>query len=68
MARPPADTPLPNPAPVAAMATDLGNLRFARHAQLLARWPVLSEPWAVRVERSRLASVDRTPGAATFGR
>jgi hypothetical protein len=62
------DSPLPNPAPVAAMASSLGNLRFARHAQLLARWPVLPEPWAHRVERARLAAVDRTPGAATFGR
>lgn len=68
MSRTPADAFLPNPAPVAAMATDLGNLRFARHAQLLARWPVLDEPWARRIEEARLAGVDRTPGPATFGR
>jgi hypothetical protein len=45
-----------------------GNLRHVRHAQLLDRWPILAEPWARRVEEGRLAAVDRTPGAATFGR
>lgn len=45
-----------------------GNLRHVRHAQLLARWPILAEPWARKVEEGRLAAVDRTPGAATFGR
>jgi hypothetical protein len=44
------------------------NTRHIRHARVLERWPVLPEPWAVSVERNRLASVDRTPGAATFGR
>jgi hypothetical protein len=44
------------------------NTRHFRHDQLLRRWPVLPEPWAVRVERARLNAVDRTPGAATFGR
>jgi len=44
------------------------NLRHARHAQLLARWAVLDEPWARRVEKARTAAIDRTPGAATFGR
>lgn len=44
------------------------NLRHVRHGEILARWPVLAEPWARRIEESRLASVDRTPGAATFGR
>jgi hypothetical protein len=45
-----------------------GNLRHIRHAQLLDRWPILAEPWARRIEEGRLAAVDRTPGAATFGR
>ncbi len=58
----------PDPPPVAAMASDGANMRFARHAQLLARWPVLPESWARSVEAHRLAGVDRTPGAATFGR
>ena len=43
------------------------NTRHIRHAQILERWPILPEPWARSVERTRLA-VDRTPGAATFGR
>ena len=32
-----------------------GNYRHIRHAEILARWPVLAEPWAQRVE---------TPGRA----
>lgn len=44
------------------------NTRHIRHAQVLDRWPVLPEDWARRVEAGRLAAVDRTPGAATFGR
>ncbi len=44
------------------------NTRHIRHEQLLDRWPILSEPWARRIEATRLAAVDRTPGAATFGR
>lgn len=44
------------------------NTRHVRHAQVLSRWPVLSEEWARRVEDARINSVDRTPGAATFGR
>lgn len=44
------------------------NTRHMRHAQVLNRWPVLVEAWAQRVEHTRTSSVDRTPGAATFGR
>jgi hypothetical protein len=44
------------------------NTRHIRHAQMLERWPILPESWARSVERTRLAAVDRTPGAATFGR
>jgi len=58
----------PDPPAVAAMASDGANMRFARHRQLLARWPVQPEAWARAVEDKRLASIDRTPGAATFGR
>jgi hypothetical protein len=43
-------------------------MRFARHRQLLARWPVSPEGWARAVEAQRLASADTTPGPATFGR
>lgn len=44
------------------------NTRHIRHEQVLDRWPILGEDWCRRVEDSRLAAVDRTPGAATFGR
>jgi hypothetical protein len=29
-------------------------LWYLRHADALARWPVLAEPWAQRLERRRL--------------
>lgn len=44
------------------------NTRHFRHGQTLERWPILTEDWAEKVEETRLAAVDRTPGAATFGR
>jgi hypothetical protein len=44
------------------------NMRHIRHAQILERWPILPEGWARAIETTRLSSVDRTPGAATFGR
>ena len=44
------------------------NFRHVRHDQVLARWPVLDEPWARSIEAARTAAVDRTPAAATFGR
>jgi hypothetical protein len=44
------------------------NTRHLRHDQVLRRWPVLGEPWAHAVEQRRVSSVDRTPGAASFGR
>jgi hypothetical protein len=44
------------------------NSRHLRHEQVLDRWPVLAEEWARRIDETRIASVDRTPGAATFGR
>jgi hypothetical protein len=44
------------------------NYRHIRHAQVLARWPVLPEPWARRIEHARVSAVDRTPGPASFGR
>ena len=43
-------------------------LWFMRNEQVLDRWPILAEDWCRRVEDTRLSSVDRTPGAATFGR
>jgi hypothetical protein len=52
----------------AALSSAGANMRFARHAELLQRWPVLAEPWAQAIEAARLGSVDHTPGPATFGR
>ncbi len=49
------------------MATG-ANMRHIRHADILQRWPILSEGWAQAIEVHRLAAVDRTPGAASFGR
>lgn len=72
--QPAPDAPLarrePGAAPVtAALASDGAHMRFARHAQLLARWPILDEGWARSIEAARLAAQnDRTPGPATFGR
>ncbi len=50
------------------MLATLANSRHIRHEQILERWPVLAEPWARMVERTRLEAIDRTPGAASFGR
>jgi uncharacterized protein YqfB (UPF0267 family) len=44
------------------------NLRHFRHGGILDRWPVVDESWAEAVEQTRLGSIDRTPGAASFGR
>jgi hypothetical protein len=66
----PLDRREPGAAPVAAAAaSDGAHMRFARHAQLLARWPILDERWARSIEARRIeAANDRTPGPATFGR
>ena len=38
---------------------------YLRHADALARWPVLSEPWAQNIERRRLdPSGENLPAAA----
>lgn len=44
------------------------NLRHMRHESLLERWPVVHEGWAEAVETARIGAIDRTPGAASFGR
>ncbi len=44
------------------------NTRFMRFQQVLDKWPLLPEDWARMVEDTRVSAVDRTPGAATFGR
>ena len=35
---------------------------YLRHADVLARWPVLPEPWARRLEHRRLAPPDEATG------
>lgn len=44
------------------------NTRHIRFQQVLDRWPLLPEDWARMVEDTRNQALDRTPGAATFGR
>ena len=45
------------------------NMRHVRHAEILGRWPIIPEDWAKAVEtHPPRRSVDRTPGAASFGR
>lgn len=43
------------------------NYRHIRHEQIMDRWPIIAEPWARRIETRRL-TIDRSVGAATFGR
>lgn len=44
------------------------NMRHVRHDSLLERWPIVGEIWAEAIEETRIGAIDRTPGAATFGR
>ena len=44
------------------------NMRHIRHDSLLDRWPIVAEYWAEAVENARIGAIDRTPGAASFGR
>jgi hypothetical protein len=37
-----------------------------RHADALARWPVLDEPWARRIEAKRIARDHPDRGDITF--
>lgn len=41
-------------------------LWYLRHADALARWPVLAEPWAQRIERRRVERTGEDITAATF--
>ena len=40
------------------------GLHYMRHAEALARWPVLDEEWARRIEARRLSQFER--GDITF--
>lgn len=44
------------------------NMRHVRHDSVLERWPLVGEIWAEAVEQTRIGAIDRTPGAASFGR
>jgi hypothetical protein len=39
------------------------NTRHIRHAALMARWPVIAEPWAQKVAAAHGAVADGTPAA-----
>jgi hypothetical protein len=39
---------------------------YLRHADALARWPVLSEPWAQSIERRRLDRSGENLTASSF--
>lgn len=39
---------------------------YLRHAEALARWPVLNEPWAQSIERRRLDRTGDNLTAASF--
>jgi hypothetical protein len=39
---------------------------YLRHADALARWPVLGEPWAQSIERRRLDRAGDNLNASTF--
>jgi hypothetical protein len=59
----------PDPPPVALgddprMRARAELLWYLRHADALARWPVLAEPWAQRIERRRLEPDGGGGGAA----
>jgi hypothetical protein len=41
---------------------------YLRHADALARWPVLREAWAQRIELRRLAPEDRGRSGSEGGR
>ncbi len=41
--------------PGRTIVTRGGNYRHIRHAEILARWPVLPEEWARVIEAGRLA-------------
>ncbi len=75
MTEPPPDSPAAPAAPTRYPSQErrlvfaMGeNTRHLRHEDLLEKWPLLDEPWALEREEARLARVDRTPAAATFGR
>ena len=53
---PPSPPPEPRDDPRLRARADL--VWYLRHADMLSRWPVLPEQWALRLERRRLAPGD----------
>lgn len=60
-----------NPTPPPSLAGDGARSRaradliwYLRHADALARWPVLTEPWAQTIERRRLDPAGDSPQQA----
>ena len=58
--------PAPAPGETRRVFARAEGLWYLRHAAVLARWPILAESWARRVESRRLEGA--TPGAAGPGR
>jgi hypothetical protein len=59
-------TPPPGSPSDARLRARAELLWYLRHADALARWPALAEPWAQRIEARRLAP-DGAPGRPPDG-
>ncbi|MBJ7456222.1 MAG: hypothetical protein JHC74_09190 [Thermoleophilia bacterium] len=67
MSSPSPPAPPPSPAGDGARSRARAELLwYMRHADALARWPVIAEPWAQRIERRRLERTGEDITAATF--
>ncbi len=67
MSTPPSPAPPPPPAGDDARSRARAELLwYLRHADALARWPVLSQPWAQRIEHRRLERTGEDITASTF--
>lgn len=51
-------TPPSGPPPDPRLRARADLVWYLRHADALARWPALAEPWAQRIEARRLAPRD----------
>ena len=58
----PSPPPEPRDDPRLRARADL--IWYLRHADMLSRWPVLPEEWALRLERRRLAPDDELTGGS----
>lgn len=71
MSRTPSEPFVPPPSAAADGARSRARAElvwYLRHADALARWPVIAEPWAQALERRRLAPPpsdrERSPGGS----